>query len=365
MQLTATAGTIRKQGLGMQIEFSDGREESEAWAGQVLDLLRRLRVAAHPNNYLVGYIYVTERLPELRREMDQMINSGRLTENVMGDLYLRHLRPDAELRAAGVRLEETMSRLGQQIQDVNQGAEHYGQALEDFSDRMVTVAAEAATADKVEAAVGTVVDETRAMAEINCQLEDRLRLSAKEIASLRQHLEVVTRQATTDGLTGLLNRRTFDARLRQAATEAQDEATFLTLLMIDIDHFKKFNDAHGHQMGDQVLKLVAKCLTDGIKGADAAARYGGEEFAVILPRAPLSEGLQVAERLRRTVHGKKITNRRTGESLGQITLSIGVGQYVPGEDPAAVLRRADEALYAAKRGGRNRVMAQDMGNSPG
>ena len=132
----------------------------------------------------------------------------------------------------------------------------------------------------------------------------------------------------------------------------------MTLLMVDIDHFKRFNDTHGHLVGDHVLKLVAKVLTEGVKGRDTVARYGGEEFSVILPHTALANALKVAEQLRASVGSRQIINRTRNANYGSVTLSVGAAEYRPGEDLLALMRRADDALYTAKRGGRNRVCAE-------
>ena len=123
----------------------------------------------------------------------------------------------------------------------------------------------------------------------------------------------------------------------------------------DLDFFKKFNDTHGHQAGDQIIRLVAQTFKRGLKGQDTAARYGGEEFAIILPHTVLDNAVRVAEVLRRTVANKEVVNRTNQQKLGQITISVGVAQYRHGEALEGLIERADAALYRAKQGGRNRV----------
>ncbi|MCH8835800.1 MAG: GGDEF domain-containing protein, partial [Proteobacteria bacterium] len=119
-------------------------------------------------------------------------------------------------------------------------------------------------------------------------------------------------------------------------------------------------DTYGHQVGDQVLKLLGSTLTACIKGQDTAARYGGEEFAIILPRTSLKDALTVAENIRRAVGTKRVVNRTTGEDLGTITVSIGAGRFEYGEPVSQLISRADEALYMAKHNGRDRVVSQDQ-----
>jgi diguanylate cyclase len=177
---------------------------------------------------------------------------------------------------------------------------------------------------------------------------------------LRQKLDVVQLEALTDTLTGLANRKMFDIAVRQASLESTETKQPMCLLLLDIDFFKAFNDTFGHQLGDEVLKLVAHTLKEvpARRKHDIRARYGGEEFAIVLPRTPLARALEFAERTRRRIASKKVVHRRTQESLGSVTLSIGVARFQPGEALAKFIARADAALYAAKRNGRNRVVSE-------
>jgi diguanylate cyclase len=168
----------------------------------------------------------------------------------------------------------------------------------------------------------------------------------------------VRREAVTDALTGIGNRKFFEERMREGAREAMETGEPLALLFMDIDHFKRFNDTFGHQLGDQVLRLVAKTLVESVKGRDTTARYGGEEFAIMLPQTRLVDALRLAEQIRNTMMRRKIVSKNSGEDFGTITLSIGVSAYRPGEALGDMVRRADAALYYAKRNGRNRVASE-------
>jgi diguanylate cyclase len=133
----------------------------------------------------------------------------------------------------------------------------------------------------------------------------------------------------------------------------------LSILLIDIDHFKQFNDNFGHGVGDQVLRLMANALRERVREQDLPARYGGEELVAVLPGTELGVCKAVAERIRKSVAKCRITRRSTGELLPAITVSIGVAQFRPGESMAQLIERCDGALYLAKRIGRNRVVTEE------
>jgi len=163
--------------------------------------------------------------------------------------------------------------------------------------------------------------------------------------------------ATTDELTGLANRRRFFEDLDREIARCKRYGSPAALLMIDIDHFKSVNDAHGHQAGDAVLKGVATALSETLRRTDVAARYGGEEFAVLLPETPLPQAADVAERVRQRVAAQPFQS-----PAGPLAVTISVGAAVAGDskcDVESLVRSADEALYRAKSGGRNRVAIAD------
>ena len=163
-------------------------------------------------------------------------------------------------------------------------------------------------------------------------------------------------QAQRDGLTGIANRRRFDQTLSEAWTGTRDRGEPLALLLIDIDHFKAYNDGYGHLAGDQCLRDVAIALTDAIEMPDALlARYGGEEFAIVLPNSNRDMAVALGERLRVAIEVRTLPHAYVGS--GRITLSVGVAIADVRHDdaPASLIARADAALYVAKRQGRNRV----------
>jgi diguanylate cyclase (GGDEF)-like protein len=187
-------------------------------------------------------------------------------------------------------------------------------------------------------------------------LSERLRGNNATIVDSRRLQEQYRRHASTDPLTGLLNRRGLEELGERLMQRLARERKNFSLLMIDVDHFKRFNDDYGHQAGDYVLFAVAQLLKNGLRPTDIVARYGGEEFTVLLPETDISGALVAANRVRETIS-------RTGlqppdqASLPMVTASMGAALYREGMTLAQLIAEADVALYEAKRAGRNRVTA--------
>ncbi|MBC7952914.1 MAG: diguanylate cyclase, partial [Rhodospirillaceae bacterium] len=295
------------------MKFCDPYDVAAHCARAALGMMDRHGVPAHPNNFIIWYAFVADRNPELTKAVNGILRAGqKFTDDACSELYERYFgtsQHEAELRAVGKRIEDAVARVLEHLVTANQGAAHYGEALQNFSGELEGNAAAA----ELGALVRSILDETKVMVEVNRQLEERLETSSSEIARLREDLDQLKREATTDALTGLANRKLFDVALREAALEAEEERTFVSLLMIDIDFFKQFNDSHGHMLGDQVLKLVARTISDSVKGKDTAARYGGEEFAILLPETPAAGGVRVGDMLRKSVESKEVINKTTNE----------------------------------------------------
>lgn len=184
------------------------------------------------------------------------------------------------------------------------------------------------------------------------RLEEEIRARTKDLEEANRRLEAL---AVTDGLTGLFNRRRFEEVLDLEVRRAQRQGTPLSLLMMDVDHFKFYNDTHGHPAGDEVLRALGRLVRERVRSTDIACRYGGEEFVVILPGTSRTDALILANDLRRLVEAHPFAHEAT-QPEGRLTISIGVATYpVDAGDEVALVRAADQALYRAKQNGRNRV----------
>jgi len=341
------------------MNYNDSVDVAARHAGAATKLMDRYGIPANPNNFAIWYNFVADYMPELTVTIRGMVESGQpFDSKIAAELYERFFgisHEQAELREVGSRIGSAISNLLAVLTNANKDVAQYDAALETFSSELTS---RSMPTELVEL-VRVVLDDTKSMATTNHQLEERLHVTSGEITRLRDDLDRLRHEASTDPLTGLANRKMFDVGLQEAAQESGEDGKRLSVLMIDIDFFKQFNDTHGHQTGDQVLKLVSRSLVDSVRESDIVARYGGEEFSVVLRESGLKEAIAIGEKIRATVATRKITNRRTGQVLGQITLSVGCSEYVRGESVGDVLHRADEALYLAKRNGRNRVMSQD------
>jgi diguanylate cyclase len=316
-------------------------------------------VVATPDNFELFYAYASGENPAVTQVMGTIIESKRpFTPELLADLRLRCL--------SGARAAQTMDSLGGNmgalIDDIMGKLESSARDTASYKDALSAATGELGGGERSPADLRKMVDgliaATRAMEVRAKSLEGELQASSQQVSELRTKLADVRKESMTDPLTGISNRKAFDEALAAAAEAATLENEAVTLLLCDIDHFKLFNDTWGHQTGDQVLRLVASCLSENIKGRDTAARYGGEEFAVLLRGTSLEVATHVANQIRSTVETKKLVKKSTGDILGAITISIGVAQFAPGETGDAVVRRADVCLYGAKHNGRNLVINQ-------
>ena len=165
-------------------------------------------------------------------------------------------------------------------------------------------------------------------------------------------------ESRTDALTNIGNRKFFEEKMTKYMTNYNKLGQDLCLILCDIDFFKKFNDSFGHQVGDQVLKVVAHVIKKELGSDGAAARYGGEEFAILLPKTKLADGEILAEKIRSVISKRIIKNKNTGANFGRITMSLGVASAQPGITIEDLIQKADSALYLAKSNGRNMVQSE-------
>lgn len=344
-------------GKGSPVDHqSDAMDQSRDIAHRALAFLDEHDIAAEPRSFTLAYVFHAGTHPLVRTEIEHMIAAGAFNRRSCQRLYEDVFGLDGEarvIRDASNLIERTLGRVLESLGAAGEDAKQYGEVLEIFSDKVE--GGDTGSDAGLREAIEMILAETRKMEARSIELEHRFADTSDEIVELRRNLDEMRHAATTDALTGIANRKHFDIRVKEYAEDCARSGEPLSLLMGDIDHFKNFNDAHGHQVGDMVLRLVARTLAECVRGRDFVARYGGEEFMVLLPKTGLEGAFAVAENIRGTVCSKRISRKSTGESLGMVTLSFGIAQFKPTESLDEFIRRADEGLYLAKKRGRNRV----------
>jgi len=323
---------------------------------QAIEAMEAHNVWPTVRNFDLWVHYCAEKTSELAAAIDRLIAAGEpITESVgeaLAAQFLPEARVNGDIMEAGDALSKELSSVSKAIENAQKSSEVYGQQLASASQTLETEGP-----GEVKAVIESLTTATRKIQKENKQLETQLADTNAELGRLREHLDQVRRDAMTDGLTNLTNRKAFDESLENLSAKADAAGDGMTLAIIDIDHFKGFNDAWGHQIGDQVLRYVASVI--GRLGATPriAARYGGEEFAIIFPNENGRTALSVLEEIREEISSRVLKRRSTNEDLGAITVSAGYAERVSGETTTSLIERADAALYASKHAGRNRTTA--------
>lgn len=335
--------------------YFPSEDPSAVHANLALARLRQESLSPVPHNYELWFAYYAQTQLDVVRALDALASTQEpITDSVCVDLHQRYLSEASNnetVRDAGARIQATITGVSSQMDAARAVTHHYTETLETAATQLGSPTDDA----KIRSTLRAVLDNTSDMLAQNRQLEDALAQSSLAMQSLERELEVARKQSLTDGLTALANRKAFDAEISRLSQLALQGGGPFSVAMLDIDHFKVFNDTYGHQVGDHVLRLVARTLAQCVRSSDVAARYGGEEFALLLPDTALAAASALANALRTTVESMALVRRKGGDKLGRVTLSGGVAEMVVGESPEALVARADAALYLAKKKGRNRI----------
>jgi diguanylate cyclase len=335
-----------------------------ALAQAAIGAISERSITPTPENYAVWLCYFTGAKADLKTAIDALIKSGRaIDDRICDELYVTHF----EDVSVGSRVLKAGDKIAAEMQDVVRGLKDVGEHTKAYGAQLQVAQNELAKSDGKGSAsqvVASLVGATNDMASKSHALESKLRESGREIEILREQLELVKVEASTDALTGIANRKEFESRFAEMSAKADAGGGPLSLVMCDIDFFKRVNDTFGHQTGDQVIRFVATVMDRAKPEGGMVARIGGEEFAMLAPNTNRKAAFEIAEKVRIAVEGKRLVRRSTNIDLGQITVSLGVSQRQMYEKTAAQVERADEALYASKRSGRNKVTIEKTQSAP-
>lgn len=330
-------------------------KKSTANLKKAVPLMVKHHVAATPANYALWYTYVDNAIPQLTEEMDAVLDSFGLFPPSSGEvLYKNFIASKAETTVQDLRtnIEILVNEVASSMSDTLSDTQAFEKIVDNSFANLERVEKESLSVEEVMQVIRHLVSESREIRHSTRFLNNQLKLACDEITKLKTQLAAVQQEALFDSLTGLYNRRACNNDL---LAMLQTQQAF-SIIVIDIDHFKSYNDDYGHLFGDSVLKSLARRIKGHCRNGTNAYRFGGEEFMIILPTIPLRSARQFAESLRRSIEKVSLRDRRSGEQISHITASFGVAEYQHFETVDTLVNRADEMLYQAKSLGRNRVM---------
>jgi diguanylate cyclase len=324
---------------------------------RALQLILDKQSLAIPRNYDVWYTYVSGDIKPLVQAIDaHLALHDAVTQDDIDQFYQKFICPIGKLAASeeiGTRICGEVDGMAEKLAFAATRAREYRATLTEASGRLETV-----DPPGIKQVLASMIASTREMERHSAHLKSSLEETRAQVMHLNEALAALQVETETDALSGLANRKKFDRDLGIAMSAAEDTGTELCLLLGDVDHFKRFNDMHGHQTGDDVLKEVARVLRSNAKDRDLVARYGGEEFALVLPRTNLHGAVAIANRIRSALAATKMPKRPDGTKVAPIAMSFGAARHHTGDTVQEFVGRADCCLYAAKRAGRNCVRAE-------
>ena len=338
---------------------SNPAEQITEVARKVLLTLSRQEIPVTPENYRLWFEYTLGSSPDLNEEIDGLLAAGTNFDDTKNlQLYEKYCGGDKEKKL----IEEVSQATFRIIKEALEGVVATGTVTQDYSQRLNGFVNRLEKGDPDPGSLKEMIEEvildTRKVEQSSAELTQQLEKAKQEGNELRRKLEEAEREATRDVLTGLYNRKYFNKAIQALQDHYREEGAPFSVIMMDIDHFKKINDTFGHKVGDSVLEFIGQTMTGSVKGRDVPARYGGEEFIVLLPATPSEGACKLAESLREQISSKTLKITKTQTTIGVVTVSCGVAEVREDDTVDTVVDRADKALYLAKRSGRNKVMSE-------
>ncbi|MBV1786482.1 GGDEF domain-containing protein [Marinobacterium sp. D7] len=338
------------------MKYKETPSQAADYLRQAVPLMVRNRIPPNPLNYALWYAYVSNQLPELNTALDSTLQTYGTCPNLLSEqLFRKHLVHDDSKDTEEIHngLVNLVNTLHEQASAAWEQTDSYSAVLRESLDALTDCHATESDPLPLESIIRTLSLRTEAINDATRLFQQQIDAAQSEIAALKQELQQTRQDASVDVLTGLFNRRVFDTELEQLIQLGSLQK--LSLILLDVDHFKRFNDTYGHLMGDKVLQYVGRILKDECCEPLIPVRFGGEEFAVIGPGLDDESAAEVAERLRKRVEAIRIRQKSSGSVISSITASFGITCLRAEDNLPTLIERADQALYQAKQQGRNRV----------
>ncbi len=340
---------------GSGVPYDLARQTRYELAAAITSFLVDNDLDVSPANLLLAHSAFSGRNPRLARQIVAQAQSPQgISQKWLNDVDEQDgNQPDR------VELDRLMTRLETNLESFHTNTKEARTFTSDYGTELEQHVIDLEQLQKTGRIVSNLADLAKVMLDRTRKAEDDMRKSEDEAKALRRSLERAKRDAELDYLTGLPNRRAFEILLDRHYKEARAAVEPLSVAFCDIDEFKKVNDIHGHEAGDRVIKAIADTLARISNDHCHVARHGGEEFVMLFRGLTPSQAAEKLDDARETLADRRLINRKTDEPFGQITFSGGVADVFGYGDTRAALKAADEALYRAKAGGRNRVEIAD------
>ncbi len=308
-------------------------------------------LAINPTNLTTAWKAFSGAAPSLRRRIETRVHAGeKVSQRWLEELAVStdERRQKEDLERTMEALDASVTRFARTTTEARSATTAYSSALGEHVQQLGELGDEAAMVRRLASMAEEMAERTRVA-------EAELKSSEREAKALRRRLDKARREAERDHLTGLPNRRAFEAELERQCAEANANHEPLCVAFCDIDHFKLINDEHGHDAGDRVLKVIAHALSQSSDDNCHVSRHGGEEFVLLFRGLSPAEAKAKLDETREDLAARRLLNRETDRPFGQITFSGGVASIFAYDDPREALKAADKALYRAKESGRNRI----------
>ena len=339
--------------LSLGLESTSDLEKSKIVAGLALKFMARYNITATPENYAVAYNFASGQNAKLVRALEELLARGEtLHATLLDELrqkFIDGAAPSEKVREVGVELRGELKDVMVDLENASGNVRDFASVVDGASQVLKKPAPD------LQIIIGMLLSSSQDMVTKNEKLKKRLNSSSNKISNLEKRLSSLEKTANIDRLTNIPNRRAFEDKLDEQINLSRSSGKSLSMLLIDIDHFKSVNDTYGHNTGDEVLRLVSKTIAKNKPNSAFAARYGGEEFAVLMMETNPKLVAAAADTIRRTIEANAIIIRGTDIVMQPVTVSIGAGTFSTKEGPIDFVERIDKALYRAKAAGRNRV----------
>ncbi|MEO1550730.1 MAG: GGDEF domain-containing protein [Pseudomonadota bacterium] len=330
----------------------DRNETALDLADSAIGMARRHKLPTTPHVFEVFFTHFEGENASVVKEVQALMDNDGMSEAQILDIHERHLSQGSDPLTLTDVEEKLSVEIAKVFTNISEGMASNSTLTGKLKDGIRDLS-QSKSKEELRDIARHLVKSNQAALSASVDLNGRLEASRAQIEAMRDELEQLRENALTDHLTGVLNRRAFDELIVKEMSNAGTKP--LSLVIIDIDHFKSINDTWGHNTGDNVLRRLGQLLRDNTKGKDKAARLGGEEFAIILPSTDINGAHTVSEHIRTNFEGLEFIHTESGKHMSPITLSAGIATMIPGEPVEALYERADKVLYEAKTSGRNRT----------